>query len=250
MFTVVAAHLYRADLHRQPVAGAARPLGLPGQGQGVLMLDRLIHELPRFFNYSTMLFLLPRPWARRWLLTSDRLRRSASCWASRSCCCAGRRAVWASAAPDGDRSMSSSSGASRSWSSSISSCSSSRPSLRTLRCSPSPWSASADLAIAYHRRDHPRRLRIGAAPADRGRHRHEFQPLAALRRVDRAAVLAGDPAAGLRLHGGLHQGHRPGLPDRRLRAHLRRQGAEQSRASPRSWSSAPSSCSISPCPIP
>ena len=81
--------------------------------------------------------------------------------------------------------------------------------------------------------------------------RHEFQPLADPdRKRDRAAGLAGDPAAGLRLHGGLHQGHGAGLADRRGRAHLRRQGAEQPGLLRRCWCSAPSSCSTSPFPIP
>ena len=40
------------------LAGRGRPLGLPGQGQGVLMLERLASEIPRFFNYYTILFLL------------------------------------------------------------------------------------------------------------------------------------------------------------------------------------------------
>ena len=42
-----------------------------------------------------------------------------------------------------------------------------------------------------------------------------------------SAVLAGHPAAGGRLRRQLHQGYGPGLPGRRLRADLPRQGAEQ-----------------------
>ena len=45
-------------------------------------------------------------------------------------------------------------------------------------------------------RHHPRRLRIGGAPADRGGGGHELQPLADAASRDHAAVLAGHPAAG------------------------------------------------------
>ena len=42
----------------QPAAGRGRPLGLPRPGKAVLMLDRLLAELPRFFSYYTVLFLV------------------------------------------------------------------------------------------------------------------------------------------------------------------------------------------------
>ena len=80
--------------------------------------------------------------------------------------------------------------------------------------------------------------------------RHELQPLAALSPRDRAAGLAGDPAAGLRLHG---------RASSRTRRWSRRSAWSSSPsparcsttgASPRCWCSAPSSCSISPSPIP
>ena len=51
-------HLCRADARRQPVARAGRPLGLPRQGEGVLMLERLIGEIPRFFSRSNIVLLL------------------------------------------------------------------------------------------------------------------------------------------------------------------------------------------------
>jgi len=64
------------------------------------------------------------------------------------------------------------------------------------------------------------------APAGRGGGRDELQPLADPGFGDRAAILAGHPAAGGRLRGRLHQGYRAGLPGRRVRAHLPRQGAQ------------------------
>ncbi len=57
MFTVVAGLYVMLTLHRQPRLGAVRPLGLPGQGEGVLM-ERVINEIPRFFSPANIYFLL------------------------------------------------------------------------------------------------------------------------------------------------------------------------------------------------
>src|SRR4029450_7653777 len=51
-------HLCRADPHRQPVARPRRSLGLPRQGEGVLMLERLAGEIPRFFTLQKLALLL------------------------------------------------------------------------------------------------------------------------------------------------------------------------------------------------
>ena len=48
------------------VAGAGRPLGVPRQGEDLLMLDRLIEEVPRFFNLLQHRSSCCRRWARRW----------------------------------------------------------------------------------------------------------------------------------------------------------------------------------------
>ena len=57
-FSVVAVDLRGADLRGEHRAGARRPLGISREGEGVLMLDRLIEEVPRFFNYYNMIFML------------------------------------------------------------------------------------------------------------------------------------------------------------------------------------------------
>ena len=66
MFIVGRRHLCRADPDRQPVARPGRPLGLPRQGQGVLMLGRLAGEIPRFFTPAEARSCCSRPWARPW----------------------------------------------------------------------------------------------------------------------------------------------------------------------------------------
>src|SRR5690606_36915244 len=51
-------YLYSVDVSREPAAGGGRLVGFPRAGQGLLMLDRLAEEIPRFFSYYTVLFLL------------------------------------------------------------------------------------------------------------------------------------------------------------------------------------------------
>ena len=100
------------------------------------MLDRLVDEIPRFFTYYTILFLL-QAMGTTLLMTLIGcvlgfvlgfvivlLRQTPGL-------------LWAPRARSSRSAMSSSSAASRSWSSSISCCSSSRPSRPTPRCSPS-----------------------------------------------------------------------------------------------------------------
>ena len=57
-FSVVAVIYVVLDIRGEHRAGARRPLGISRQGEGVLMLDRLIEEVPRFFNYYNMIFML------------------------------------------------------------------------------------------------------------------------------------------------------------------------------------------------
>ena len=65
MFTVVAAHLHRAHLHREPAPGRGRALGLSRQGQGVLMLERLAERDPALLQLLHGRCSCCRPWARR-----------------------------------------------------------------------------------------------------------------------------------------------------------------------------------------
>ena len=150
------------------------------QARGVLMLRQLAAELPRFFDYYDLVFLLRGDAEHAAALTVDRLRAWASCSASGSSSCASAGALWLlPLRAAGDRSMSSSSGASRSWSS----CIIVLFFIQAFGVATLSLFAIAVIGICIYldrlyRRDHPRRLRIRAAPADRGRGRDELQPLA------------------------------------------------------------------------
>ena len=222
MFTVAAVIYIVLTFFASLAPGRGRALGLSRQGQGVLMLIACSTR-SRASSTPTRCCSCAGH-GHDPAMTADRLRPRLPPGLRRSSVrqtpgLLGRRARWSRSA------MSSSFAASRSSSSSISSCSSSR-----LHAQASLFAIAVIgiclLSTAYTAEI----IRAGLESVPRQQIEAgiamNFSRWQTLTPRDRAAILARDPAAGVRLHGGLHQGHRAGLADRRGRTHLRRQGAE------------------------